>query len=375
MSNTSASSTADKVSVRFIVDKSHQYVTLFDRSTTFKQIETLLRDTKPQDLFTTEAANELSDYQLKFIYSGKIFNPSNTIWELEKTQSKYPLNVQIIKLKKSTQQPQQTNNSNVNNSQPQQQQQQEELNFHVHGCLFDIDEFKQVEQIFNSKENHDNHTVDLGFLNSFLHSYWNFLISRHPALVDNSPSFNSNSTRQSVNNNVNNNNNSNSNNSNNSSNSSNSNDSNSRPFPTEKLSKILRTVLKVSSLDGQTLIDKEQFRIIFYLFTSDTDNHACPSGSKESVKRMIEQYHVTLDTTQSFDNDLFNSIYHNVEQLQDQEQQQSSQQQQQNLTCQNIELLFYLYTAHVYLQRDKLSNNQQHQQQQQQQSSSGTPSS
>ncbi|KAF2072744.1 hypothetical protein CYY_005932 [Polysphondylium violaceum] len=358
----------NKVSVRFIIDKSHQYVVLLDRSTTFKQIEHQLLETKPNDLFSPTIASNLDDYQLKFIYSGKIFNYQSTVADLEKTQSKYPLNVQLIHLKKSNNNNNSSNSSNSSNSNSS----QEEETFHAHGCFFDIDEFQQIEQIFNSKENHDNHTVDLSFLNNFLHSYWTFLISRHPTLLENSPSFNSNrnvpssssssttnTPTETVNTNTNTNTNTNNNNS-------------SRPFPTEKLSKILRTVLKVNSLDAHTRINKEQFRIIFYLFTTESDNHACPSGSIESVKRMIQQYHVTLDTDHPFDNEMFNTIYSTVENLQT----RNENQQQQPLTCQNIELLFYLYTAHVFIQRDKhLETNQDQQHNQHQPSSSGTPSS
>ncbi|EGC35536.1 hypothetical protein DICPUDRAFT_78751, partial [Dictyostelium purpureum] len=166
----------------------------------------------------------------------------------------------------------------------------------------------------------------------FLHRYWSYLIQHQPALT-NDPS-----TATSTNNTT------------------------STAFPTDRLSSILRNVLKVPNINADTPISKEQFRIIFYLFTSNSESTApCPNGSYNLVKTMIKQYHPTIDENSSFNESEFDKIYNIVISTQpfsnDTNNNNSSDLEQQRqmptLSCKSIELLFYLYTTSIVIMKEE----------------------
>ncbi|KAN0008650.1 hypothetical protein ACTFIU_009377 [Dictyostelium citrinum] len=347
----------NKVSVRFIIDRKHQFVCLLEKEMTFKQVEDFLISNKPKELFSNPNENiNNEDTNFKFLYSGKLFNYKQTINDLIKTQNKYPLNCQVVLVKKKQQlqqQQQQPTDSNINNTA------NNNIEIHFHGCFFDYDEFQQIDSIFTKNEkrnsnnnnnndnnstlsNDDNGFITLSFLNQFLHSYWEYLIQRQPDLIQ--PSSN-------------------------------------RNFPTEKLSLILRNVLKLPSLNAETNINREQFRIIFYLFTSNSETTICPNGTYNIILKMIEQYHPTIieeyteknnnnnsnsnnnnNSNIPFNINEFDKIFKLVLSIQPQTVSTSntnlSENNQPLLSCKNIELLFYLYTASIVLTKKERERGQ-----------------
>ncbi|KAM9961282.1 hypothetical protein ACTFIR_004122 [Dictyostelium discoideum] len=350
LDNGTNSNNGNKVSVRFIIDRKHQFVCLLEKEMTFKQVEDYLILNKPKELFGNEIENsknkeeEKEETNFKFLYSGKLFNYKQTINDLIKTQNKYPLNCQLVLVKKKQQQQHSTLNNNINNTA------NNNIEIHFHGCFFDYDEFQQIDSIFTKNEkkkndinNNEDSFISLQFLNQFLHSYWEYLIQRQPDLIQ--PSSN-------------------------------------RNFPTEKLSLILRNVLKVPSLNSETSINRDQFRIIFYLFTSNSETTICPNGTYNIILKMIEQYHPTIIEEYSENNnnnennnipfniEEFNKIFKLVLSIQQQansninnsnenedenEDENENENENENdrplLSCKNIELLFYLYTANIVLKK------------------------
>ncbi|KAM9960204.1 hypothetical protein ACTFIW_009330 [Dictyostelium discoideum] len=360
LDNGTNSNNGNKVSVRFIIDRKHQFVCLLEKEMTFKQVEDYLILNKPKELFGNEIENsknkeeEKEETNFKFLYSGKLFNYKQTINDLIKTQNKYPLNCQLVLVKKKQQQHStlNNNNSNNNNNNNINNTANNNIEIHFHGCFFDYDEFQQIDSIFtknekkNDNNNNENSFISLQFLNQFLHSYWEYLIQRQPDLIQ--PSSN-------------------------------------RNFPTEKLSLILRNVLKVPSLNSETSINRDQFRIIFYLFTSNSETTICPNGTYNIILKMIEQYHPTIIEEYSENNnnnnnnnennnnnqnnnipfniEEFNKIFKLVLSIQQQTNSNENEDEDENenenenendrplLSCKNIELLFYLYTANIVLKK------------------------
>ncbi|EAL72479.1 hypothetical protein DDB_G0270258 [Dictyostelium discoideum AX4] len=354
LDNGTNSNNGNKVSVRFIIDRKHQFVCLLEKEMTFKKVEDYLILNKPKELFSNEIENsknkEEEETNFKFLYSGKLFNYKQTINDLIKTQNKYPLNCQLVLVKKKQQQQQQQHSTNNNNNNNISNTANNNIEIHFHGCFFDYDEFQQIDSIFtkNEKKNENNNNknensfISLQFLNQFLHSYWEYLIQRQPDLIQ--PSSN-------------------------------------RNFPTEKLSLILRNVLKVPSLNSETSINRDQFRIIFYLFTSNSETTICPNGTYNIILKMIEQYHPTIIEEYSENNnnnnnnnsnennnnipfniEEFNKIFKLVLSIQQQtnsninnsnqnENENENENDQPLLSCKNIELLFYLYTANIVLKK------------------------
>ncbi|KYQ90166.1 hypothetical protein DLAC_08757 [Tieghemostelium lacteum] len=325
----------NRISIRFIVDRNHQFVDSFTiDDTKFRDVEQRLREKKPKDLFTTEQINKLDELKLTFIYSGKIFNDNSAISEIMSMQTKQPYNLKVL-IQNNGGGIELDKNIHFNSSAFQQAQQYpipsgQAINdnntdtgndtgtddlMHMHGCIFDVTEFQQIENIFIHKQDQITKKVSISFLNGFLHSYWSYY----------------NQTMQ---------------------------PQQPQPFPVEKLSKILKEVLHLHNIDVHSKINREEFRIIFFLFSNDSSDQQCPNGSKETVKRTIEQYHTSLTTIVlneqqqppplqtpqdiPFTEERFEKIYQLVKRDQPPEY--------QLLSCRNIELLFYLYSADILLQ-------------------------
>ncbi|GAM20337.1 hypothetical protein SAMD00019534_035120 [Acytostelium subglobosum LB1] len=74
---------------------------------------------------------------------------------------------------------------------------------------------------------------------------------------------------------------------------------NSHPFPNDKYDGILQLILKVDHEQdgGEGRLSKELFRTLFFLFNYDSNalqEDACPNGSYNDVERVVEQYHSTI---------------------------------------------------------------------------------
>ncbi|EFA82176.1 hypothetical protein PPL_04598 [Heterostelium album PN500] len=325
----------ENVSVRFIINTKLQCVLKLKPSNTFGSVSQSFRDLRPKEL------GVLPDNPLfAYIYSGKLFNDDNTIRDLGLTQSKQPFNVQVIVKDGDKHKLQQERYSSPMMQRVVMQAQEQPLTQSpILASSFDTsEEFSQIENIFHVKQD-ANHTISLGFLDHFIHSFWNYLVTRHPHLVTHEgetiqnitvtidPVTNTSTTTSST---------------------------TIHPFPTEKLNKILRLVLlnnnydsrgeRITTLDNNTRVTKQQFRIIFFLFTCDSPEDECPNGTLDeqpiSVRRVVEQYHPTISRT-AFDNEKFMNLYNQVKSY--------GCQNSDKLSCRLIELLLYLHTADVIL--------------------------
>ena len=83
-------------------------------------------------------------------------------------------------------------------------------------------------------------------------------------------------------------------------------------------------------------LTSEQFVQIYCLFESNGHSHTCPDGNKERVKQAVEILHSNLKPGTSFPEETFNEVFNRVDTNLD-----------GNLNCEEIDLLFYLYSLKV----------------------------
>ncbi len=103
------------------------------------------------------------------------------------------------------------------------------------------------------------------------------------------------------------------------------------PFPEERLEKLRR---KVDASNGLTL---DQFLTVFYLFDNVASEEPCVHGARERVRMATAQLHALMQPQHDFYHDKYEQLFALV----------CSDENQQTLTCKEMELLYYMYSAFV----------------------------
>lgn len=165
--------------------------------------------------------------------------------------------------------------------------QRPEQEAHFHAVTVSERELSEFRMIFDKKKGPDG-LMSMPTLRAVLHSYWRFIHRE---------GFEANPTQ----------------------------------FPEERLEQLRR---KVDATDGLTL---DQFLTIFYLFDNAASEQPCAHGDRERVRIATAQLHAMLQPHHEFYHDKFDQLFALV----------CSDENQQTLSCKEMELLYYMYSAHV----------------------------
>jgi len=217
---------------------------------------------------------------------------------------------------------------------------QPDSNIHFHGCTFDEQEMLQLNLVFNQKTDRSNNKEGIGFsdVEKFLRCYWRWMQQ--------------NQYHES-----------------------------NEPFPLERLDRIKEKVFKSQeNQNGSDVsegnhnrpghsIDFHQFLEIFFLFDNNTPEHACPHGERQRVKRSTEELYksmVVMFTSQASSEQGSSSssslmeieISQNVRETTmanefpgccfDELFSEIDSDGDSILSCQEVELLYYLFAASSY---------------------------
>jgi hypothetical protein len=159
-----------------------------------------------------------------------------------------------------------------------------DTNIHLHGCSVSEEEVVQLRQVFEKKKDH-NGKMPFAKVEQFLRVYWKYM--QRKSHIDRNT-----------------------------------------PFPSDML---LDCKQKAKCDDGVTL---DQFLSVFFLFDNKAPHAACPHGHKDRVCQATREMHKALCPGTDFDSELFQSLFSAVDQDGD-----------SVLTCQQVDLLYYLYSA------------------------------
>eukprot|EP01117_Protostelium_nocturnum_P017934 TRINITY_DN7387_c0_g1_i1.p1 TRINITY_DN7387_c0_g1~~TRINITY_DN7387_c0_g1_i1.p1 ORF type:complete len:353 (-),score=104.50 TRINITY_DN7387_c0_g1_i1:217-1275(-) len=215
-------------------------------------------------------------------------------------------------------------------------------NIHFHGCFFNQEELEQLEVVFkkalersqrernielNGSIFECQHTVGFSDVHKFLQSYWSWMKrTLHKEQ--------------------------------------------SEEFPTEELMKIKRNVLG----PNQNAVDFTLFLEIFFLFDNNTPCDTCPHGSRERVKQATEKLHNSLlngesESAPTTPTPFTSTAYDGLEfpeqtseaqvhpQIFEQLFEMIDKDRDQVLSCQELELFFYLYSCRVVSEGVVRTNN------------------
>jgi len=95
--------------------------------------------------------------------------------------------------------------------------------------------------------------------------------------------------------------------------------------------------LKTELIGENDRLSKDEFRQFFYLFDNGaTEQRKCPHGEKPRVRFSAEQLHYCIAPDSEFCSDLFDNVFKTVDRDSD-----------GILSCTELELLYYMYSANI----------------------------
>jgi len=266
----------DSVSIRMLRVTGQETTRIFARTTKIAEVIESLKHDWPAGFGTLQPKSEV-----KFVHGGKFLEPGKSLADM-KFSTTDPTTVHVV----------------VKEGLPQRAVDVGGLNgdAHLHGMIFDEEEFVQTNQIFRdiAKRSPDGkmHFAQLG---AFLQKYWRFIMIGQYVSSD-------------------------------------------QKFPAEKLRSLWRQVTHAEGTEGS--IDINQFRSIFFLFTTTGSDEICAHGHRQRVLEATQQFHTQLKTRftelPAFQPDLFDSAFAMADLDSD-----------GTLSCAESELLFHLYSCAV----------------------------
>ena len=167
------------------------------------------------------------------------------------------------------------------------EEEEEEAPVHFHAVTVSEKELSQFRQIFDRKKG-SNGRVALNTVRAVLLSYWSF-IHREGFEPDR------------------------------------------KAFPEQRLSQLVQ---KLQSNDGLSL---DEFLVVFYLFDNEAAEEPCIHGEQERVRVACAQLHSVIQGSHEFYHEKFEDLFGLV----------CSDENQKQLTCKEMELLYYMYSCHV----------------------------
>jgi len=265
----------DSVSIRMLRITGQETTRTFARTSTIANVIESLQNDWPAAFGTLNAKSEV-----KFIHGGKFLEPTKTLADLRFSSSE-PTTVHVI----------------VKDGLPQRAADVNGLNndAHLHGMLFDEEEFLQTNQIFARLTNNPDGKMRFAQLEAFLKKYWAFIMIGQyiPA---------------------------------------------HQVFPQQQLESLWKKVSRSDNLENA--VDLGEFRTMFFMFTTTGHDDPCVHGSRARVLEAAQQFHAQLKAQfselPSFQQAQFDTAFDRADLDHD-----------GNLTCAECELLFHLYSCAV----------------------------
>jgi len=279
-------------------------------SNTFLQVKQRLIASWPS-VVTHDFAISLP-VQLRLIFSGKVLDDSTIVEDLLRTCSDVssPVTVHLVARALTEQEriihaeanPDPHNNTETKtactcgrehatyNEDTEQEEWQPDWGkgIHFHGCTFNEEELSQLRTVFSKRADHTN-TIAFTDVHAFLRSYWKWMrANKHKEEQE--------------------------------------------EFPMRVLMQVKHRVLGGSEQRASF----DHFLRIFFLFDNNTPADTCPHGEKPRVMRATEELHKSLKPSTNFDQAMFDNVFTSIDGDKD-----------NVLTCQELELLFYVYSARL----------------------------
>lgn len=172
-------------------------------------------------------------------------------------------------------------------------------NIHFHGCFFNEEEAAQVKMVFDKKKS-ANGKISKREVEKFLRAYWNWM--KH------NPEYKGHDSE----------------------------------FPLAQFEEVYDRV----AVDKEEFMTCNQFRSVFFLFDNNTPDEKCPHGAKDRVKQASEQLQQAIAPNLEFPNTLFELLFAQIDRDSD-----------GLLGCQEMELLYYLFSLEVFELEEDQGNN------------------
>jgi len=272
--------------VRFLVfPKGKNFVRNFIPTDNILIVKQTLFQNWPSEFDPLENAN-----QLRLIFSGKELKDEEILEDiLHLSQCNSPVTIHLVVRRKVSVPSLAPLSQTESTSNPETETGLFDMgeNIHFHGCCFDEEEAAQIKEVFQKKKGEDD---KMAFTDAhiFLRSYWKWMATN------------------------------------------NYHDHN-KPFPIQHLMEVKKKVAP-----KQSRITCSEFRQIFFLFDNRTPCQVCPHGNKSRIQQATEQLHKALQPNTDFASTLFDSLWSQFQKVQD-----------DTLSCQDAELLFYLYSVEI----------------------------
>jgi len=278
---------SQQATVRFLLFPSGQEVTkVFPIETTFLVVKNTLCNEWPTN-FPAISTND----ELRLIHSGKMIEEKQTVQEVFKITSQNNTSVTVhIAIKKNTIAPKPVPVAPSQTPTPVASEccnhSEEELHFHY--CPINEEEVCMVASIFEKKKGTDGKML-FSEVEKFLKTYWTWLKRNNFKQVNSA-------------------------------------------FPAQQLAE-----LKQKLVGDNDRLTKDEFREFFYLFdNSSSTEQKCPHGEKLRVQFATRILHNSINPETEFKADVFDSVFATVDRDAD-----------GILSCGELELLYYLYSANI----------------------------
>jgi len=284
--------------LRFLVfPRGQEFTFSFPISTTVEDVKTALIARWPKDAIDCNGVVLAVRSQLRLIFSGRVLEDHITIENLLHTCSDTSAAITLhVVLRAVTEEERQILQNQQQNSQAPEEESENEWEpewgkgIHFHGCTFNEEELEQLRTVFAKKQD-EQKTITFTDVHAFLRSYWKWMrTNKHKEEAE--------------------------------------------EFPMQTMMGVKQRVI-----GRNQRVTLDQFLRVFFLFDNRTPCDACPHGQKPRAQRATEELHKTLKPDSHFCDDIFNRVFASIDIDHD-----------NMLTCQELELLFYMYSATVLQQ-------------------------
>jgi len=276
--------------IRFLLfPKGEQILKSFVPTTSFGEIKSKLLEEWPKDFDPITSIDDM-----KFIHSGRVIENTQVIQDtLKPSNTADPVTVHLVLHRPSQSSTTPTPPSSTVEESPISAPSTPSTNdsaapeIHFHGSMFSETDAERLRALFDTKKGDDNKIAFLD-LYKFIRMYWNWTAS--------------NNLRDS-----------------------------NQQFPMTKLMNLKRSIIGTSDR-----VSCEQFVQIYFLFDAQSNGQNCPDGSMSRVKMAVERLHQNMQPNTTFPEETFNQLFTSVDTNADGQ-----------LDCDQIDLLFYLYSLQV----------------------------